>query len=287
MKRVCLVVLVAMIVATAIPTGLLASKRPRIDSPWRDKPVLIDGDNGDWTGPLRPLDEHVPVLAAATNDGQYLYVVLSATDEAVRRQIMRDGLIVWFDPSGGDRKHFGIKFPVGVSANDAPGRGGRGFRRPAGEPPRDPSSSDPSRHDQPAFVEPPNRLEVYGPQKDDAHSFVVDKAPGIAVKVGQVEEYFVYELRVPLARGAEEPYAIETKPGALVGLGLQTPKMERPEGQRGGGMGGFGGGGMGGRGGRGGGGMGGRRGGDRSGGGFEPRKPLKLWATIQLSASRS
>ncbi len=104
--------------------------------------------------------------------------------------------------------------------------------------------------------EPTDRLEVYGPQKDDAHSFVTTMAPGIAVKIGAVEGHLVYELKVPLTKTAETPYAIEAKPGALIGFGIETPKMEQPshEGERGGG--GFGGLG-GGMGGRGGGGMGG------------------------------
>jgi hypothetical protein len=125
-------------------------------------------------------------------------------------------------------------------------------------------------------VEPPNRLELYGPGKGDAHNFIVDAAPGIAVKVGQVEGYLVYELKLPLARTSETPYAIEAKPGSLIGVGLETPKFERPErrGGFGGGMGGRRGGGMGGRGG----GMGGRR------EGFEAPKPIKEWAIVQLAS---
>jgi hypothetical protein len=256
-----------------------AGKRPQIDSHWRDRDVVIDGNNSEWAGPLRPVEENHPIIMAAMNDGQFLYVVLSASDATVRRQILRQGLIVWFDPSGGDKKHFGVKFPVGVLPEEAPGRGG--FRRGpgGGHPPGDPGSGDPAQPDQ---LEPTNRLEVYGPQKDDAHSFVTDMAPGIAVKIGQVEGYLVYELKVPLARTADTPYAIEAKPGTLIGFGLETPKMERPAREGRGGMGGFGGrgGGMGGRG-RG---MGGRGGGDRSQ--FEQAKPLKSWATIQLAASR-
>ncbi len=131
-----------------------------------------------------------------------------------------------------------------------------------------------------------NRLEILGPEKDDAHSFVADRAPGVTVKLAEVEGSIVYELKVPLAASADAPYAIGTQPGATIGLGLETPKVERPsmEGRRGGGMGGFGGG-MGGRGGgmggRGGG-MGGRGGGGR--GGFEPAKPMKIWATVRLAS---
>ena len=104
-----------------------------------------------------------------------------------------------------------------------PGRG-RGFRRPdaaAGG-----VQSDPSQRVAP--LEPPNRLEIFGPEKDDAHSFVADKVPGLSVKVGQVEGALVYELKVPLARTDEYPYAVQAKSGALIGFGLETVKRERP-----------------------------------------------------------
>jgi uncharacterized membrane protein YgcG len=276
---------VAVMIAVAAGGGVLASKRQRIESHWRDRDVVIDGDNGEWAGPLLPVDENHPIITAAMNDGQFLYVVLSTSDMAARRQIMRQGLIVWFDPSGGDKKHFGVKFPVGMLPEDASGRRG-GYRRGpgGGRPAGDPRSTDPAQPDQPAQLEPTNRLEVYGPQKDDAHSFVTDMAPGIAVKVGEVQGYLVYELKVPLARTADWPYAVEAKPGALIGFGLETPKMERPSREGQSGMGGFGGrgGGMGGRGG----GMGGRRGGSGDDRQREQPKPLKSWATIQLAANR-
>ena len=273
----CVIGMVVVVTAAAV----FAGKRSQIDSHWRDRDVVIDGNNSEWAGPLRPVQENHPVVTAAMNDGQFLYVVLSTSDATVRRQILRQGLIVWFDPSGGDKKHFGVKFPVGLLPEEAAGRGRGGFRRGGERPPDDPASGDPAQPDHP---EPTNRLEVYGPQKDDAHSFVTEMAPGIAVKIGQVEGYLVYELKVPLARTADMPYAIESKPGALIGFGLETPKIERPARAGGRGMGGFGGrgGGLGGRGG----GMGGRRGGgDRNR--PEPAKPLKTWAAIQLAANRS
>ena len=266
---------------------VLASKRQVIDSHWRDRAVVIDGDNGEWPGPLVPVEGNHPLLTAAINDGQYLYLVLSTNDAAVRRQIFHQGLIVWFDPSGGDKKHFGVKYPVGVPSEQRASRGG--YRRGGyggGRSPSDPGSGAPTPSP-PGDPDPIDRLEVYGPQKDDAHSFVTTMAPGIAVKTGNVEGYAVYELKVPIAKTADAPYAIEAKPGTLIGFGLETPKIEQPSregggggfGGLGGGMGGRGGGGMGGHGGGGGG-----RGGER--GGYEPPKPIKMWAAIKLASNR-
>lgn len=286
MRRLLTCVVVAVLI---VPGALvLAAKRQVIDSHWRDRDIAIDGDNGEWPGPLIPVEENHPLLTAAMNDGQYLYLVLSTNDATVRRQIFRQGLIVWFDPAGGDKKHFGVKYPVGVPLEEAGARGG--YRRGGyggGRPSSASGSGDPAQATS-SDPEPIDRLEVYGPEKDDAHSFVTTMAPGIAVKTGNVEGYAIYELKVPLEKTADAPYAIDAKPGAVVGFGLETPKVEQPghEG-RGGGFGGMGGG-MGGRGGGGmgghGGGGGGARGGQRAG--YEPAKPLKMWAAIKLATNR-
>lgn len=263
--------------------------RTRIDSHWRDRDIVIDGSNAEWPGPLLQIDEKTPVAVAAANDGQFLYLVLHASDAMARARIVRQGLIVWFDPSGKNKKQFGIKFPVGMEGGGMRGTfggdGRRGTPRDGGTPPGGGAAGDPGQRG-PEMFEPPNRLEVHGPKKDDVHSFVADKVPGIAVKIGQVEGALVYELQVPLARTSEFEYAIGTTPGALIGIGLETPKMERPSPDGGRGR-GIGGGGMGGRGGRGrgGGGMGGGgRGMGGAGRGGEQMKPIKAWALLQLAA---
>src|SRR5262249_20632194 len=156
------------------------------------------------------------------------------------------------------KKTFGIKYPVGspggmrgrfgggrgMPGQGYPGQGGRSRDRDSSDDPAQPDASP---------VDVPNRLEVLGPKKDDVRSFVADRAPGIDVKIGQVEGALVYELKVPLVKSSEVEYAIGAQPGALIGIGLETPKVETSReqmtGGRGGGMGGGGmGGGMGGRG---------------------------------------
>src|SRR4029453_12530608 len=162
MRRLLTSVMVAVLVAPV--AILLASKRQVIDSHWRDRNVAIDGDNGEWPGPLVPVEENHPLLTAAMNDGQYLYLVLSTNDASVRRQIFRQGLIVWFDPGGGEKKHFGLKYPVGVSGDETGGRGGyrRGGYR-GGRPPSAPGSDDSVQSPQ-TDPEPVDPLQLYGPE---------------------------------------------------------------------------------------------------------------------------
>src|SRR3954447_26682270 len=145
---------------------VVAAKRQVVESHWRDRDIAIDGDNGEWAGPLVAVEENHPLLTAAVNDGQDLYIVLSTSDPALRREIFRQGLIVWFDPSGGDKKHFGVKYPVGIPLEESGARGGYRRGGDGGGRPSSGSGSGDSTQRSPSDPEPIDRLEVYGPQKD-------------------------------------------------------------------------------------------------------------------------
>lgn len=269
---------------------LAASDKPHFESQLRDGAITIDGRYDDWYGNPQPF-EQAPVAIQFLNDKDFLYMRLTASASTERREILRQGFTVWFDPAGGTRKHFGVRYPVVEhgSGGDERGRGGyggyggrhgenRGGARDGDERPQDPSPAD--------------RIDVLGPGKDDARMLTRDHAPGIDVAIRQEEGTLQYELKVPLVHTPDHPYAIDAQPGRIVGVGLEAGKpdaggfaMRQPGG---GGFGGFGGG-MGGRGGAmggHGGGMGGR-GGGRGDERQEAAKPLKGWATLTIAPAQA
>jgi hypothetical protein len=263
--------------------SVAASERPHFDSKGPDKAITVDGNFDDWYGHLQPFGSD-PVAIQFLNDGEFLYVRLTASDAAARMQIARLGMTVWFDPGGGTKKKFGVKYPVvEQGGQDSQGRGRGGFGgggrgRRGGDDETGPSTE---------------RVDVLGPGKDDARSLTRGHLQGLDVAIHNEQGTLQYELKVPLAKTGDHPYAIETAPGKTIGVGLETGKM--PQRSAGMGRGGGGGGGMGGGGrGRGGGGMGGRGGGGGGGGragggrqgGFEQPKPWKSWATVTIGPVR-
>ena len=104
-----------------------------------------------------------------------------------------------------------------------------------------------------------------------------DHLQGLDVAFRTEQGSLEYELKVPLARSSDHPYAIETQPGKTIGIGFETGKLSEHvgEGRSGGGRGG----GMGGRHGPGGGGGG-------EGRGFQPPKPIKVWTTVTVGPAR-
>lgn len=251
--------------------ALIAADRPHFDSHPLDGAITIDGSFDDWTrnaGTLEPFGKD-PLSIQALNDGTFLYVRLSVSDPGVRSQITRRGLTIWFDPKGGTKKTFGIRYPV----IEDPGGEGRSYGRGHGHG----AQPEDMNEDQ-----PPDRVDIVGPGKNDEVSLTREHLEGVDVAFTTVQGVLQYELKVPLEKSGDTPYAIGVPSGATIGIGLETPKpqMRSFGGEPGGGFGG----GYGGRGGfgRGGGMGGGHRGGSGGERGFQPPKPLKGWGTLTL-----
>jgi hypothetical protein len=267
---------------------LVASDKPKFESSPRLEPITIDGKFDDWPGNLEPFADK-PLAVQFQNDGDFLYLRLTAGDQATRMQILRQGFTVWFDPAGGTKKHFGIRYPVvdrgqyGEPDNRGRGgyggyggghRGGSGGDRPEG------GTSDPGSTREPS---PTERVDILGPGKDDARELTRDHLEGIDVALRTEQGVLQYELKVPLAKTSDHPMAMEAQNGKPIGFGFETPKPQQSQmslGPGGGGYGGMGshGGGMGGHGGMGRSGGGGQR-------GDQAPKPVNGWGTVSLSTA--
>jgi hypothetical protein len=302
---VLLLVLAAVVCAVAIA---VAAETLRIESVWSTEAPTVDGKLADWSSPMVTLGS-TPLSLGVRNDGQFVYVALASSDQTTRMMLGAAGFTVWMDPSGKNKKSFGITVPPILAG----GRGMRG-RGPGGGPPPDQPGA-PAQPGQEGQKDPPQggpggpavgaitSIEVLGASKDDRRRFELAYARtiGLDVAARMAEGVLVYELRVPLSVTEAQPYGVKSSPGAPIGLGIETAELARPEGRgegggrgrggMGGGPPGGGGGGMGG--GMGGGGMtgggggqpGGMGGGPPGGGreGMREMKPIKVWTVVQLA----
>ena len=266
-------ILVLVMISALVPAGC---NNLELQSRWRDRMVLIDGENSEWQEALTHLeDENVSV--GILNDSTYLYVTILSTNRQLWGQIRRQGMTLWFDPAGGKEKVFGVHFPMGLSERgEMRGRTGQ----------KEMSENRDFMREQ--FEEALTELEILGPvENTSAKSTVKDaEAQDIYVNLNAAQNGFVYELRIPLESGPEHPVAIGTKTGGLIGVRLETPEIDMSmmgergrerEGPPSGGMGR---------------GMppgGGPPGMGRPGGGprREAPKALKVWAKVRLATAAS
>lgn len=273
MKTVLMLTLIALVLSGCSGTEALQSEA-------LDRAITVDGAVDDWQDALTPIEKKNLSLGLR-NDGTFLYLALVSSDRQFINQMMSRGFTVWFDAEGGKERAFGIRFPLGLMAS------GRGV------PPRDrQQNQDPDARRQ-RFEESMADLEIFDGEESSMR-FGMDAINGIAVKATLDTGTMMYELQVPLRKSEAYAFAIDAAPGDAIGVGLETPEIDREAMRqqmrgRGGGRGGAGGrGGVGGPGGgRGGiGGPGGGRG-ERGGFGGQQPDPFKLWTTVTLARAEA
>lgn len=241
---------------------LTGCKDLELDSRWPDSDVKVDGVNSEWDNSTTYIKDE-KVLVGVMNDEDFLYISLITDSPALRRQMMGQGFIVWFDPTGGKKKTFGIQYPLGLQEM---GVSMADFVEP--------EANNERRRE--IIEQSLTELIIRGSDKDDWDRMVIKDATGIQVKISDSGP-FIYELKVPLRKSEGHPYSIgETKES--VGIGMEMREFDRESI-------------MAGRGRMRGGHMGPPRGmrggmGDVPGGGMhrpEMAKPIKLWAKVQLA----
>jgi hypothetical protein len=314
-------VLAAFVTAIVLPSATAqAADRAKILSEWPSSQTVVDGVNTEWSR-VTTISKDVRLSIGVRNDDQHLFIALITSDSATSLRLLNEGLIVWIDSSGGTKKRFGIKYPIGREPGPPSGSGRRDAssgrnsddrraNEQQGPPPDQASGQPPDTEEIWKQALSDNRMlrgEILGPGKDAVREVVFAAQRSIKAKLGRADGMVVYEMSIAI--GADRPNGLTLVPGAIIGIGVETPERKPPSassggrggpggntegsGGSGGGMGGSGGGmggpggGMGGPGGGmggPGGGMGGPGGGMGGPGGPQQQKALSAWTTALLAA---
>jgi hypothetical protein len=56
-----------------------------------------------------------------SNDSDYVYVDIRIFDDEIKKQIVREGLTIWIDPTGKKARNTGVRYPAGVQNNNITG----------------------------------------------------------------------------------------------------------------------------------------------------------------------
>ncbi len=272
-----LILLAALSLAALGTSGCRSFSTFSVDSRPAVPEVVINGSSDDWAGRTYSIGGG-EVSLGFMNDGGYLYITLLTGDRAIGRQIMTGGLTVWFDPNGGQKKVSGIRFPIPGIRPEEPGM-------QLAEPPVE--EEEEGTEPEPGPGTGPAEIEIIASEKASPRRMALDDAGGIEAAIGPAGAFFVYELKIPLARSEKSPFAVDAAPGAIVGIGFETGRPSRRAGPRAGGEGRPEGAGTPPGGGQMTGGIRPRQGGLGPGAGpdWQPDLPkdLKLWAFVRLS----
>lgn len=193
---------------------LLACGAAELQSKWRGREVTIDGRNAEWEDATTAVED-TSLLVGLLNDEDHLYLLLTTASRETGAKIIRQGLTVWFDKKGGKEKSFGVRFPLGIARMGIP------FA------PRDAKADPESDGVEERLKASLSELEILGPGKNERQRMMLSEAKGIQLGMSDRTGKLVYELKVPLAEAPERPYAIGTRPGEIIGIGVETYEIDR------------------------------------------------------------
>jgi hypothetical protein len=231
----------------------------RQKSVWMDYDITIDGNDEDWHGDMKEIQDKKVFLGVANND-DFLYLILAIRDSGEGtasnyiRSIAAGGLTVSFDPKGGENRAFSIRHPLVMQ------RGGdkakpREFESGKPDATGEVGNESGSGNEKPYTEKTGKRDDV----KQTAHSVegseealeIID-AKGNAEKrdIPSMREYgfeakasisrrtFIYELKIPIESKRKTPYSIELADSRVIGIGLEGVEIKdekKPGGRPGGG----------------------------------------------------
>ena len=87
----------------AAERALARGASAKLSSEWGSRDIQTDVRALDAM-PVAPFRDDSPFVIGLSNDRDFLYVLLRTSDAVMRGQILRDGLVVWFDSKGGTKK---------------------------------------------------------------------------------------------------------------------------------------------------------------------------------------
>ena len=263
-----------------------------LQSRWLDKEIVIDANDNDWQDYPLFYDEKTRSCIGVYNDDANLYLCFQTMDEDIQRQILGQGLFVWFNKTGGKDKQFGVCFPTGGRSSGPGGFPGRPSDMPGplpegssdmSGPPTGSSSGDRDMPPGRPFDRDSDTVEeirLFTSEKVGGWSYTFQEAANLGIFARYTVDQrkrFIYELKIHLAKGGEANYATVVSAANKIGIGFMTAGSVNMPGAGGMGREGMGGGDMPG------GGMGGR--GMPGGGMGRSGDPLEIWANVTLASN--
>jgi hypothetical protein len=267
---------------------LVGCKEPvDLQSRWLDKDIVIDAKDEDWQDYPLFYDEKTRSCIGLYNDNENLYLCFQTMDEDIQRQILSQGLFVWFNSTGGKDKQFGLRFPTGRGSYGPGGFPGRpsDMTGPPAErssdmsgPLGDSSSGDRNMPPGRSFGRDSDTVEeirVFTSEKVKGWPYTFQEAANLGIFARYTVDQrrrFIYELKIRLAKSDDADYATVVSAENKIGIGFMTAGSANMPGAGGMGREGMGGGDM--------------RGGGRRGTGMgRSGDSLEIWTNVTLASN--
>jgi hypothetical protein len=195
-------------------------------SRWDDNTITVDGNQTDWDGNLKYIEDERTAVGVFNND-ENLYICFTTDDNLKIIQIMKMGLTLWLVPGDGNAKTRGIKYPL--RSDEFEIQQMREKRLIGYEKDYIKNLLEINKKKQ-------TELQIVNDQDYSLYMYSLNEAPGIKIKLGESMGQLVYEISVPIGGESKNDFSMALLPGDDIMVRFETGEYSRPERSHGSGM---------------------------------------------------
>jgi len=107
------------LISLSLTIGCRSSRGDQSSSPsetgiWPQRPIIVDGSDGDWVKPLPYTNRKEKLNYSVSNDGDNVYIIISTRSPQEQQKIIEGGMTVWVNSKAEKEEStsVGIGFPL-------------------------------------------------------------------------------------------------------------------------------------------------------------------------------
>jgi hypothetical protein len=191
---------------------------------WQKDPADAFTNQMESEKPLRYYDEETRLQYNVTNDAENLYIFIQVTDQQNQVKILRDGIQIWIDSLGRNKKSMGIFYPIPESLKDSTGK-------PLGTKPVMRTSQYQKENENPLktrFENQPKALEITGFRNHLKGRLPLQNNFGITAKLDwDTRNYMNYEVVVPFSLMCKNAFYDKNRKPRVYSIIVYVPATSR------------------------------------------------------------
>ncbi len=177
--------------------------------------IIIDGNQQDWNGKLKYLEDE-KVALGFQNNNDYLYLCLVTSDKTTVMKIMSMGLTIWFKPVS-DEQIIGLQYPQSMDKT--------GPRNLMGKNRNENGNSD-FKMTINAMMENQGEFTLVDDEGKIIYASPIGSNSGYKLKVGGENRQFVYEAKVPIGNNNFAQVPINIFPDEKIIVEFETGEID-------------------------------------------------------------
>lgn len=198
--------------------------------------ITVDGNQNDWNGKLKYFEDKRAAIGFQ-NDDDNLYFCLVSSDKSSVMKIMSMGLTVWFEPESGEQV-LGLQYPKQMDKVGPQNLMGKN---------RNQNGSNDFETTINTMMQNQGEFLIVDEEEEIIYASPIGSNDGYEIKIGAVNQQFVYEAKIPIGNNNHAQIPINVFPDEKFTIEFETGEIDMEAMSKKGGQGGMdqsGGGGM-------------------------------------------